>query len=152
MSRFRTGSKPSGLGRSGERADNAAFPAIKICCFISRKNAFCLDTSVVGIYKRKQECKKTRKHAFGQESDKEKKKENTLSIKKAIKKKNEKKDNGQEKRKENTLSTKKVIKKKKPFLDCFFGRFLSRERVFYLIFSYYLVFFNKFSPQSIYFY
>ena len=115
MSRFRTGSKPSGLGRSGERADNAAFPAIKICCFISRKNAFCLDIPVVGIYKRKQECKKTRKHAFGQESDKEKKKENTLSIKKAIKKKNEKKDNGQEKKKRRHTLDQESDQEKKTF-------------------------------------
>ena len=44
----------------------------------------------MGIYKRKQENKKTRKHAFDQESGQEKKKkkeENTLSTKKAIKKK-----------------------------------------------------------------
>ena len=37
--------------------------------------------------RRKQESKKTRKHAFDQEGDQEKKKENTLSTKKAIKKK-----------------------------------------------------------------
>ena len=36
----------------------------------------------VGIYKRKQESKKTRKHAFDQKSDQEKKKENTPSTKK----------------------------------------------------------------------
>ena len=36
----------------------------------------------VGIYKRERESKKTWKHAFDRESDQEKKKENTLSIKK----------------------------------------------------------------------
>ena len=51
----------------------------------------------VRIYKRKQESKKERKHAFDQESDQEKRKN----------------DNGQEKKKENTLSTKKVRFKKK---------------------------------------
>ena len=40
----------------------------------------------VGIYKRKQESK-TRKHAFHQERDQEKKKKNTLTTKTAIKKK-----------------------------------------------------------------
>ena len=87
----------------------------------------------MGIYKRKQESKKTRKHAFHQESDPEKKrknKENTLSTKKAIKKN----DNGQEKKKENTLSTKKATKKKKEKMLFFF--------------SYFLVFFDKFSPQG----
>ena len=60
----------------------------------------------MGIYKRKQE--------------------NTLSIKKAIKKKRKKNDNGNEndKKKENTLSTKKATKKKKKTL---FDRFLSQE-------------------------
>ena len=44
-------------------------------------------TSYVGIYKN-QESKKTRKHAFDQESDQEKKrkKENTLSTKKKVRK------------------------------------------------------------------
>ena len=44
----------------------------------------------VGIYKRKQESKITRQHAFDQACDQEKKKkmkENSLSTKKAIKKK-----------------------------------------------------------------
>ena len=40
-------------------------------------------TEEVGIYKRKQESKKSRKHAFNQESDQEKKKENSLSTNKA---------------------------------------------------------------------
>ena len=52
----------------------------------------------MGIYQRKQESKKTRKHALGQESDQEKKKK-TITVKK--------------KKKENTLSTKKVRFKKK---------------------------------------
>ena len=43
-------------------------------------------SSVMGIYKRKQQSMKTRKHAFDQESDQEKKKENKLSAKKATKK------------------------------------------------------------------
>ena len=51
----------------------------------------------MGIYKRKQVSKKTNKHVLDQESDQEKK-EN---------------DNGQEKREKNTLSTKKATKKKK---------------------------------------
>ena len=43
-----------------------------------------------GIYKRKKESKKTRKHPFDQESDQEKKKVNTLSTKNLIKKKKKK--------------------------------------------------------------
>ena len=73
--------------------------------------------------------KKKRKHALVKESDKEKK---------------EKNDNGQKKRKENTLSTKKAIKEKRKklsfLINNFLGRFLGGERVFYL-FSYFLVFF-----------
>ena len=42
--------------------------------------------SEVGIYKRKKESKRTGKHAFDQESDQEKQKENTILTKKAIKK------------------------------------------------------------------
>ena len=73
----------------------------------------------VGIYKRKQASKKTRKHALDQESDqdkREKKKENTLSTKKAIKKNRKKKGN--------TPSTKKATKEKKK------NSFFSSERVF----------------------
>ena len=44
-------------------------------------------TSEVGIYKRKQESKKTRSRPRKRSRKKEKKKENTLSTKKAIKKK-----------------------------------------------------------------
>ena len=51
----------------------------------------------VGIYKRRQAIKKERKHAYDQESDQEKKKN----------------DSGQEKEKENTLSTKKIRFNKK---------------------------------------
>ena len=61
-------------------------------------------TTEVGIYKRKQESKKTRKQ--------ENKKENKNSTKKP---------------------TKKTIKKKRKF-SFFLGRFLCRERVFFLFF------------------
>ena len=50
------------------------------------KNVHINKTFAVGIYKRNQESKKTRKHPLKQESDREKKKENTLSTKKVIKK------------------------------------------------------------------
>ena len=91
--------------------------------FFFRRNSYisCLHIypAEVGIYKRKQESKKKRKHAFDQESvqeKKERKKENTLSTKKATKKKR--------KKKENTLSTKKAnIKKRKTFF-LFFLTFL----------------------------
>ena len=62
---------------------------------------------------------------------------------KKTRKKRKKNDNGQEKKKENTLSTKKKIF----FLDRFHGRFLV-ESVFSFFFSYFLVFFNKISPQN----
>ena len=66
----------------------------------------------MGIYKRKQESKKTRKHAFDQESDQEKTKN----------------DNGKKKKKrKHNLDQEK---KKKLFLDCFLGR----ERVFFRFF------------------
>ena len=53
--------------------------------------------------------KKTRKNAFNQESDQEKKKIRSRPKKRSRKK--EKNDNGQEKKKENTLSTKKATGK-----------------------------------------
>ena len=52
----------------------------------------------MGIYKRKQESRKSRKHAFNQEREQEKK------------------GNAQENKKEKTLSTKKAKKRKKNFL------------------------------------
>ena len=72
----------------------------------------------VGIYKRKQESKKTRKHAFDQESDQEKK----TKRKKTRSRPRKKNVNRQEKKRENTY--------KKNFL----------------FFSYFLVFFYRFSP------
>ena len=82
---------------------------------------------MVGIYKRKQESKKTRKQELDQESDQEKKKENKNSNKKATK------------------------KKRKLFF--FLDHFLCRVLVF--LSSYFLVFFYKFppllKPTSIYF-
>ena len=41
-----------------------------------------VDLLEVGIYKRKQESKKERKHAFDKESDQEKKKEKKIAVKK----------------------------------------------------------------------
>ena len=81
--------------------------------------------SEVGIYKRKQENKKTRKHTLDQESDQEKK------------------DNGQEKK--HALDQESDQEKNRK-LSFFLDRFLGRERVFFL-YSYFLVFFYKFSPQ-----
>ena len=51
---------------------------------------------------------------FIKENKKVRKQENTLSTKKATKKKRKKNDNGNEKKKENTLLTKKVRFKKSP--------------------------------------
>ena len=85
----------------------------------------------LGIYKRKQE--------------------NTLSTRKAIKKKEKKK-------KENTLSTKKATKKRRKRLSFFLDRFLVRERDFFFFFflgrfpgrkRVFFVFFYKFSPLMI---
>ena len=77
----------------------------------------------MGIYKRKQDSKKTRKHnAFDQESDQEKKKK---------------------RKKTRSRSTKRPRKKEKLFFDHFLGRVL----VFLL--SYFLVFFYKFPPLII---
>ena len=47
----------------------------------------------VGIYKRKQESKKTRKHASEQESNKEKKRKHALDQEKTITAKKKKKEN-----------------------------------------------------------
>ena len=71
---------------------------------------------------------------FTKENKKERKQENTLPTKKAIKEK-WKNDKGQEKKKKNVLSAKKATKKKLSFfLDTFLSRFLGRERVLILIF------------------
>ena len=83
----------------------------------------------MGIYKRKQESEKTRKHDFDQESNQERKK-----------RKKERKDD-QKSNKE------KKIKQKSFFLD----RFLGREHVLFLFsvtqkLTYFLIFFYKFSP------
>ena len=78
-------------------------------------------TAEVGIYK------KTRKHAFDQKSDQEKKKEkkeNTLSTKKAIKKKRQS-ETVKKKKKKNTLSTKKAAKKRRKNFLLFLVVFLA---------------------------
>ena len=72
--------------------------------------------SEVGIYKRKEESKKTRKQGLDQESDREKKKTRTRPRKRSRK---------QENKKVNKNSTKKEnLKKKSFFLDRFLGRVL----------------------------
>ena len=56
-------------------------------------------------------------------------------------------DNSQEKKKRKHALDKESVKKKRKIsfvLDCFLGRFLGQERVFF--FSYFLVFY-KFPPQ-----
>ena len=80
----------------------------------------------VGIYKRKQESKKTRKQELDQKSDQENKKTRTQP----------------RKRPKNKNSTKKAIKKTRKIFF-FFITFL-----FKFLFSYFLVFFHKFPPQS----
>ena len=85
----------------------------------------------VRIYKRKQESKKTGKHAFDQESDQEKKKTHSRPRKRS------KNDNGQEKKKENFLF----------FLIVLLVRFLVKSMCFLSFFSYFLVFIYKFSSQ-----
>ena len=67
----------------------------------------------MGIYKRKQESKKSRKHACDQVSDQEKKeRKHACDNESDQEKKTEKNYNGQEKKNENTLLTKKAAKKK----------------------------------------
>ena len=73
----------------------------------------------MGIYKRKQESKKTRFEPRKRTRKKEKRKKTRSRPRKRI----WKKDNGQEKEKENTLSTKKATKKKEK-LSYFFRAFL----------------------------
>ena len=95
----------------------------------------------MGIYKRKQTSKKTTKLAFDQESDQEKKRKKER--KHAVDQ-----ESDQEKKKR-TITVKKKKKKKHPldqesdqekeknfpfFLVRFPGRFLGRERVFFLFF------------------
>ena len=67
---------------------------------------------VVALKQRWKFIKENKKTRFRPRKRSRKKKENSLSTKKAIKKKR-KNNNGQEKKKENTLSTKKAIKKKR---------------------------------------
>ena len=86
----------------------------------------------VGIYKRK----KNKQHAFDQESDQDKK--NLLSTKKETKN-----DNGQEKNKKERKHALNQEKKLSFLLDRVLGRFLGLVIFF---FSYFLVFFYKFSP------
>ena len=65
----------------------------------------------MGIYKRKQDSKKRRKHAFDQEGDQEKKKkERKHALHQESDQEKRKNDNGQEKKKENTLSIMKKTK------------------------------------------
>ena len=68
----------------------------------------------MGIYK-----KKTRKHAFDQESDQERKKEREKNTPRKRSRKKDKNENCQEKKKENTISTKKATIKKYFFYDRF---------------------------------
>ena len=93
-------------------------------------------TTEVGIYKRKQESKKIRKHAFDQESDEEKKK------------KERKHALDQESDQEKTITAKKERKhgldqesdqEKKKKLSFFLGR----ECVFFLFFLTFIVFFSS---------
>ena len=73
---------------------------VLICSF----SELTLWSSEVGIYKRKQESKKTRKQEIDQESDHENKKKRKHAFDKES-------DQEKKKKKENTLSTKKATKK-----------------------------------------
>ena len=62
--------------------------------------------------------------------------------------KENKKTLSRKKERKHSLDYKKATKKKRKKLSLFLGLFLGRERVFFLFFSYFLVFFYKFSSQS----
>ena len=103
----------------------------------------------VGIYKRKQESKKTGKHAFNKESNQEEKKRRKKTRSRPRK--------WSRKKKENKNSTKKATKKKKKklsfILDTFFFEFLFPLFLYFFLvflFSYFLVLFYKFPPLFIY--
>ena len=86
----------------------------------------------MGIYKRKQEMQKTRKHALDQESDQEKKKKRTQSRKKERK---------------HALDQESDQEKKKNLF--FLYRFLGRGRVFFLFFFFTFLFsFMNSHPSS----